>query len=179
MFAGGSGGLRLCPCFRAGREDLRFRFRSRNLHNYGRFWLAVDGERIIDEQARTSDAGDVWENMRFFKLYGEIVDVVTDPEKGNRECVKVWWDDFELWDSEPTTTTVEAPRGFAEQAAVHGSHVLRGVHDQWYSLAGRAEHAAGLPYAEGAGRTSHHSRLGRGVYMVRSVEGALYRHLGP
>jgi hypothetical protein len=144
----------------------------------GRFWLAVDGERIIDEQARTSDAGDVWENMRFFKLYGSIVDVVTDPEKGNRECVKVWWDDFELWDSEPAATAVEAPRGLAEQAAVHGSHMHRGVQGQWYSLAGRV-HAAGLPYAEGAGQTSHHSRLGRGVYIVRSVEGALYRHLRP
>jgi hypothetical protein len=138
----------------------------------GRFWLAVDGERIIDEQARTSDAGDVWENMRFFKLYGEIVDVVTDPEKGNKECVKVWWDDFELWDSEPTASAIEAPRGLTEQAVSHGSPVNRRVQGRWYSLAGRVHPA-------GSGGTVDPSRVSRGVYIVRAAEEKPYRYFGP
>ncbi len=125
----------------------------------GRFWLAVDGERIIDEKARTSDAGDVWENMRFFKLYGEIVDVVTDPDKGNKECVKVWWDDFELWDSEPAATKVNMRRA---------NHTPRmptmrvGAETQVFDLHGRAISRSAFRFGmPGTGQRSY----AHGIYI--------------
>ncbi len=107
----------------------------------GRIWLAVDGQTLFDHQARTSDAGDVWENMRFFKFYGEIVHAVTDPEKGNKECVKVWWDDFELWDSRPPHRVPQIVAHFGKELVVSdGERKLYGT-----TIAdGRSEHTFSL-----------------------------------
>ncbi len=158
-------------------QTLEFYAKAGNAEN-GHIRISVDGHTVADTIMETTDGETVWDKVQPLKVYGNLIDVVTDPEKGNKEVVKVWFDDIEIWDSEPTTTAVEAPRGLPEQAAVQGSHMHRDVQGQWYSLAGRAVHTGALPCAEGACRTSHHSRLGRAVYIMRSAEGGMYRHLG-
>ena len=63
----------------------------------GRLALYVDGQLLFDEIAATSYPNDVWENIRLLKVYGNIMDIITDPEYGNKPAVKVWFDDLEIW----------------------------------------------------------------------------------
>jgi len=63
----------------------------------GRYWLKIDGETLIDETTTTATNNTLWSIIQVFKVYGEMVHVLTDPSMGNKPSFNVWYDDFELW----------------------------------------------------------------------------------
>jgi len=82
--------------------------------NSGKYWIIIDGDTIISKQERTVTGNEeIWETMSLFKVYGNMADVLTDPEKGNKDCMKVWYDDFELWASD-----IQAPKAPSDLQAI-------------------------------------------------------------
>lgn len=76
----------------------------------GRYWMKVDGETIFDEKTQTTtNPGALWQDIDILKVYGSVVDVVTDPEKGNKSSFKVWYDDLEIWGDRSFCLTPQMP----------------------------------------------------------------------
>ena len=112
----------------------------------GHVRILVDGQTVADTAIRTVEGGGVWGKVQPLKVYGNLIDVVTDPEKGNKEAVKVWFDDVEIWNSDPTATTryanVKTP---LRPSFSSGSGARRRLRP-WYTVSGRRL-GAGVPRA--------------------------------
>jgi hypothetical protein len=115
-------------------QTLEFYAKAGDAEN-GHVRIVVNGDTVADTVIETVAGGGMWGKVQPFKVYGSLVDVVTDPEKGNKDTVKVWFDDFEIWDSDPTTTIMQKPI----DCRTHIRSDVRNYrhHSRWYTLDGK------------------------------------------
>jgi hypothetical protein len=103
----------------------------------GHVRIVVDGQTVADTAIPTVEGGGVWGKLQPLKVYGNLVDVVTDPEKGNKEAVKVWFDDMEIWDSDPNVTTIHASAKTSRRPTALSGSIAEGGRLPWYTVSGR------------------------------------------
>lgn len=78
-------------------QTLEFYAKSGHDEN-GRILMMVDGQVIVDQQGRTVlTQANLWGSLGILKVYGGLIDVVTNPQYGNKPNVQVWFDDLEIW----------------------------------------------------------------------------------